>query len=279
MNNLKSKNIKSKKKIGIIIGITIILSLVLALFGYYTINQKQLEIEQQEVQSKLDELQKEFDNIKIEKMTDDESKKFDLIVEKFKKSIEDKKISDAEKALVEAKDLKQLVDTRVKEEKEKAEKEKAEQEQAQAEQEQAQAEQEQAQQQEQVEETTDWVEPVPQPTPQAPAPSPQPAPTPSVPVPPVNPNPPEYPPVISNPDAAYIASFSQGAVDALTAAGGVYTPGFRGNNEFGNGVTPGGDPYSLGYSSGTVISGYLPGKFDVDCYFDGEYLYVYGYFE
>lgn len=96
----------------------------------------------------------------------------------------------------------------------------------------------------------------PQPQPQ-PQPQPEPQPQPS-----------------GEPDANYKATFKQAVIDALTAYGGIYTPGLRTGVYSGQGETPWGDAYSQGQMTGRILTGDInPGdKFDVEIWWDGSSL-------
>ena len=276
MKNFNLNNIiKDKKKIVITISIIITLLIILALSVSYSIKLKQENEMKIQLENNISELQKEFDAIKISDMNESEKEKYDILSKNFSKFIKDKDIDKAKDTLTEVKNLKDLVSTRIKTDKEQAEKEKEKQEKAESEKEKEEATEEQAPVEQEVVETPPasndtWVEPQPEYVPQ-PALEPQPAP---------EPTPPPAPPVASVPSDADIAEFKQGVIDALVAASGTYVPGFRGFAEFGTGSTfVAGNPYNSGYVAGQVLSGYVPGNFDVECYWDGEYLYAYGYFE
>ena len=290
--NLKDLFSDDKKKTTVIVASVIITGLaaivtVVSLFVASSKSQEQnaTAIEEQDIKTQITNLQKEFDAIKISDMNESEKEKYDTLSKDFSKFIKDKDIDKAKVALAEVKTLKDLVATRIKTDKEQADKEKEEQEKAEAEKEKEEATEEQAPVEQEVVETPPasndtWVEPQPEYVPE-PAPEPQPAPQPTPPPAPApEPTPPPAPPVASVPSDADVASFKQGVIDALVAAGGTYVPGFRGFNEFGTGSTfVAGNPYNSGYVAGQVLSGYVPGNFDVECYWDGEYLYAYGYFE
>lgn len=95
----------------------------------------------------------------------------------------------------------------------------------------------------------------PQPQPQ---PEPQPQPQPS-----------------GEPDANFKATFKQAVINALTAYGAVYTPGIRDINTGSRGVTPS-DAYGDGNMTGMILSGdvNLGAKFDVEIWWDGQYIWA-----
>lgn len=86
------------------------------------------------------------------------------------------------------------------------------------------------------------------------------------------PQPQPQPQPSGEPDANYKATYKQAVIDALTAYGGVYTPGLRTGAYNGRGATPANDPYGEGLTTGKVLCGSInPGdKFDVEIWWDGS---------
>lgn len=109
--------------------------------------------------------------------------------------------------------------------------------------------------------------PQPQPQPQ-PHPQPQPQPQPQ-------PEPQPQPQPSGEPDANFKATFKQAVINALTAYGAVYTPGIRDINTGSRGVTPS-DAYGDGNMTGMILSGdvNLGAKFDVEIWWDGQYIWA-----
>ena len=89
------------------------------------------------------------------------------------------------------------------------------------------------------------------------------------------PEPQPQPQPSGEPDANFKATFKQAVINALTAYGAVYTPGIRDINTGSRGVTPS-DAYGDGNMTGMILSGdvNLGAKFDVEIWWDGQYIWA-----